>query len=71
LTPPIDPPLRGTGGVWPDIIATVRPLPAGPFDGPPGLGVWFNDHAVVRVPQMAAWFNEMAARAGLHIGMAM
>ena len=25
--------------------------------------------AVVRVPEMAAWFNEVAARAGLHIGM--
>ena len=32
LTPPIiDPPMRGTDGVWPDIIATVRPLlPEGP-----------------------------------------
>jgi hypothetical protein len=70
LTPPIvDPPMRGTDGVWPDIIATVRPLPAGPLDGPPGLGVWFNNRAVVRIPELAAWFNELAARAGLNIGM--
>jgi hypothetical protein len=70
LTPPIiDPPLRGTDGVWPDIIATVRPLPADPFDGPPGLGIWFNGRPVVRVPEMAAWFNETAKRAGLHVGM--
>ena len=70
LTPPINDPLpRGTGGVWPDIIATVRLLPAGPLDGPQGLGVWFNDRAVVRVPEMAAWFNETAARARLNIGM--
>ena len=41
--PIIDPPLRGTSGVWPDIIATVRPLPDGPLDGPPGLGVWLNE----------------------------
>jgi hypothetical protein len=70
LTPPInDPPIRGTGGVWPDIIATVRPLPAGPFDGPQGLGIHFNDHAVVRIPELAAWFNELAWRAGYKIGM--
>jgi hypothetical protein len=70
LTPPIiDPPMRGTDGVWPDIIATVRPLPAKPLGDPPGLGIWFNERAVVRVPEMAAWFNETAKRAGLNVGM--
>jgi hypothetical protein len=44
-------------------------LPATAFDDRPVLGVWFNDRAVVRVPEMAAWFNELAARAGLHVGM--
>ena len=62
------PPLRGTSGVWPDIIATVRPLPGRPLMGRLG-SVCGSTSAVVRVPEMAAWINEVAARAGLHIGM--
>jgi hypothetical protein len=61
--------MRGTDGVWPDIIATVRPLPAGPLGDPTGLGIWFNDRTVVRIPEMAARFNELAARARLNVGM--
>lgn len=70
LTPPIiDLPCAGPTESGPTFIASARSLPADPFDDPPGLGIWFSARAVVRVPEMAAWFNETAKRAGLHVGM--
>jgi hypothetical protein len=63
LLPP-DPPLPGANGVWPDRIATVRPLPAGPLDGRQPQVLWIDDSPFAPLAAIAIWFNEEARASG-------
>jgi hypothetical protein len=68
LLPP-DPPLRGTDGIWPAHIATVRPLPVGPLDDRQPQVLWIDDTPFAPLSAVAIWFNETARHSGFPLAI--